>query len=173
MLTNETVKSCVSNAVLCLPPFRSCEAIRWKGPCPLRSRHFTLTYHLYGLHHADTAAAVGCSLWHHQAAPGGRLTQLQFHGSASAVWVRGPLNGSSSCYHTWTGHTLRPWVSLLFCQRLHHHLQHQKLWAISDHPPYLLPAVPGPPPVQTEPNNCTALKWTVTACSFTWNNKIN
>ncbi len=154
-------------------PSRSREAIRGKGPGPLRSRHLTLTYHLHGLHHEDAAAAAGRGLRHHQAAPGSHLTQLQFHGSAAAVWVRGPLHGPGSRRHTWTGHTLRPGVRLLFCQWLRHHLQHQKLWAICVHPPYLLPAVPGPPPVQTEPNNCTALKWTVTACSLTWKIKIN
>lgn len=152
-------------------PSRSREAIRGKGSGPLRSRHLPFANHLFGLHHEDAALAAGCSLWHHQAAPGSHLTQLQFHGSAAAVWVRGPLHGPSSCRHTRTCHTLHPGVRLLFCQRLQHHLQHQKLWAICVHPPYLLPAVPGPPPVQTEPNNGTALKGTVTACSLTWKNK--
>lgn len=139
-------------------PSRSCEAIRGKGPGPLRSRDLSLTYNLYGLHHEDAAAAAGCSLRHHQAAPGCHLTKLQFHGSAATVWVWGPLHSPGSCRHTWTGHNLRPGVRLLFCKWLCHHLQHQKLWAICVHPPYLLPAGPGPPPVQTEPNNCTALK---------------
>lgn len=143
---------------------RSREAIRGKGSGPLRSRHLPLTYHLHGLHHEDAAAPAGWGLRHHQAAPGSHLAQLQFHGSAAAVRVRGPLHGPGSRRHAWTCHTLRPGVRLLFRQRL----QHQKLWAMRVHPPYLLPAVPGPPPVQTEPNNGTALKWTVTACSLTW-----
>lgn len=147
---------------------RSCEAIRRKGPGSLRGRHLTLTHHLHGLHHEDAAATAGRSLRHHQAAPGGHLTQLQFHGSAVAVWVRGPLHGPGSRRHTWASHALQSGVRLIFRQRLCHNLQHQKLWAIRVHPPYLLPAGPGPPPVQTEPNNCTALKWTVTACSLTW-----
>lgn len=137
---------------------RSREAIRGKGPGPLRSRDLTLSYNLHGLHHEDAAAAAGRSLRHHQAAPGCHLTKLQFHGSTATVWVRGPLHGPDSCRHTWTSHTLCPGVCVLFCQRLFHHLQHQKLWAVCVHPPYLLPAGPGPPPVQTEPNNCTALK---------------
>lgn len=137
---------------------RSCEAIRGEGPGTLRSRHLSLTYHLHGLHHEDPAAAAWCSLRHHQAAPGSHLTKLQFHGSAASVWVRGAVQCTGSCCHTWTGHALCLGVRFLFCQWLCHYLQHQKLWAVCVHPPYLLPAVPSPPPVQTEPNNCTALK---------------
>lgn len=142
------------------PLSRSCEAIRGKGPGPLRSGHLTFPYHLHGLHHEDPAAETRCCLWHHQAASGSRLTQLQFHGSAAAVWVRSSLNSPGSCCHTWAGHALLPGVRFLFRKRHRHHFQHQKLWAVRVHPPYLLPAVPGPPPVQTESNNCTALKWT-------------
>lgn len=147
-----------SLTLTCLAPSRSHQAIRGKGPGPLRSRDLPLTYNLYGLHYEDAAAAAGRSLRHHQAASGCHLAKLQFHGSAATVWVWGPLHSPGSCRHTWAGHNLPPGVCLLFCQWLCHHLQHQKLWAIRVHPPYLLPAGPGPPPVQTEPDNCTALK---------------
>lgn len=146
------------NVSLSPSPSRSSKAIRGKGPCPLRGRHLPFTHHLHGLHHEDAAAAVRRSLRHHQAAQSSHLTQLQFHGSAAAVRVRGPLHGPGSRYHTWTVHALRPRVRLFLCQWLCSHLHHQTLWAARVHPPYLLPAVPSQPPVQTEPNNCTALK---------------
>lgn len=74
-----------SLTLACLAPSRSHQAIRGKGPGPLRSRDLPLAYNLYGLHYEDAAAAAGRSLRHHQAASGCHLAKLQFHGSAATV----------------------------------------------------------------------------------------